>query len=67
GFVKFTEMGSKITKGTKIVTFDIAKIEEAGYDPTVVVIISNTENYTEVIGTENKKTVLLEDLITVIR
>jgi PTS system beta-glucosides-specific IIC component len=67
GFAKFTEMGSKITKGTKIVTFDIAKIEEAGYDPTVVVIISNTENYTEVIGTENKKTALLEDLITVIR
>lgn len=66
GFAKFTEMGSKITKGTKIVTFDIDKIEEAGYDPTVVVIISNTENYTEVVGTKNKKTALLEDLITVI-
>jgi PTS system beta-glucosides-specific IIC component len=45
GFEKFTEQGSHLKKGDKIVAFDIEKIKAKGYDPTVMAIVSNTENY----------------------
>ena len=45
GFEKFAEQGSHLKKGDKIVAFDIEKIRSKGYDPTVMAIVSNTENY----------------------
>ena len=45
GFEKFAEQGSHLKKGDKIVAFDIEKIKSKGYDPTVMAIVSNTENY----------------------
>ena len=42
----FTETVAKtLKKGDKIVAFDIEKIKSKGYDPTVMAIVSNTENY----------------------
>ena len=42
----FTDtVGAQLKKGDKIVSFDIEKIRSKGYDPTVMAIVSNTENY----------------------
>ena len=49
-FEKFVEQGAKLKKGDKIVSFDIDGIKAKGYDPTVMVIISNTEDYAGVTG-----------------
>ena len=50
GFQKYVEQGDKIKKGTKIVSFDINKIKEAGYDTTVCVIVSNKTAYTDAVS-----------------
>lgn len=47
-FKKFVEQGAKIKKGTKIVSFDIDEIKKEGYDPTVMVVISNSNEFKEV-------------------
>lgn len=49
-FTKHVEQGQRVTKGTKLVSFDINKIKAAGYDVTVPVIISNTTDFAAVTG-----------------
>ncbi|RYM02849.1 PTS beta-glucoside transporter subunit IIBCA [Sporolactobacillus sp. THM7-7] len=44
-FTSSVEKGQKVKKGDKLGTFDIEKVKEAGYDPTVMVIITNTMSY----------------------
>lgn len=53
-FQKHVEEGAHIKKGTKIVSFDIDKIKEAGYDTVVPVIVGNTANFAEVKGLERE-------------
>lgn len=53
-FEKHVEEGTHIKKGTKIVSFDIEKIKEAGYDTTVPVVVGNTLDYAEVSGMESE-------------
>lgn len=48
-FEKYVEAGQTLTKGDSIVRFDIEKIKEAGYDPTVSIVITNTQNYADVL------------------
>ena len=50
GFCKYAEQGDRVKKGDRLVSFDIDKIREKGYDPTVMVIVSNTDHFTAVTG-----------------
>lgn len=45
-FEQFVEQGQKVKVGDKLVTFDRAAIAAAGYDTTVMMIVTNTPNYT---------------------
>lgn len=54
-FEKFVEQGAKVKKGEKIVGFDIKAIQDAGYDPTVMVLVSNTGDYAGVSGVPTNK------------
>lgn len=63
GFAKHVNEGDRITKGTKIVSFDIDKIKKAGYDTTVSVVVSNMEAFSQVEGVpmesaDNSRTVI---------
>lgn len=49
-FEKYVEQGSRVKKGDKLVGFDIKAIKQEGYDPTVMVIVSNTEKFAAVSG-----------------
>lgn len=42
------ESGAKIKKGQLLMTFDIPKIKEAGYDIATPVIVTNSDDYTSV-------------------
>ncbi|GMA69030.1 PTS beta-glucoside transporter subunit EIIBCA [Leuconostoc litchii] len=44
-FTQLVEQGQKISVGTPLITFDREAIQEAGYDTTVMVIITNTADY----------------------
>ena len=47
-FESFVKQGQTVKKGDKLGTVDIDAVQKAGYDPTVMTIITNTANYAEV-------------------
>lgn len=44
-FTSHINKGDNVTAGDLLITFDIQKIEEAGFDATVVSVITNQDNY----------------------
>ncbi len=47
-FEKHAVQGERLARGEKIVSFDSDAIRKAGYDPTVCLIVTNTDQYEEV-------------------
>ena len=47
-FESFVEQGQKVKKGDKLGTIDLAAVQQAGYDTTVMLVVTNTSNYTQV-------------------
>ena len=47
-FEKYVEVGDKIKKGDKILSFDMEKIKEEGYVTTVSISVANKESYNEI-------------------
>lgn len=45
GFEAFVKVGDKVIKGQKLIAFDLAKIKDAGFDPTIVCVVTNKEAY----------------------
>ncbi|MGX6491400.1 beta-glucoside-specific PTS transporter subunit IIABC [Weissella cibaria] len=41
GFNTFVKVGDKVTQGQPLIDFDVDKIVAAGYDPTIIVVITN--------------------------
>lgn len=54
-FKAHVEAGDKITKGTKIISFDRSSIEAKGYDVTTSVIVTNSSQYEDISVLESKK------------
>jgi PTS system beta-glucosides-specific IIC component len=54
-FKKHVEEGTHVVKGTKLLSFDIAKIKEAGFDTIVPVIVSNTDEFGKVVGISGER------------
>lgn len=52
-FTKHAKDGDFLKKGEKIVSFDIDGIRNAGYDPTVAVIVPNSESYQAIARAES--------------
>lgn len=63
-FEAFVKEGDSIKKGQKLVSFDIAEIEKAGYSVETPIIITNTEAYLEVIETRESKVSAGDVLLT---
>lgn len=60
GFTKFVEQGAKVKKGDKIIAFDIDAIKAKGYDTTVMVLVSNTDEFAGVDGNVAAKTIMIK-------
>ena len=48
GFEDFVKEGDKVKKGQKLMTFDRDKIKAAGHPETVVVLLTNSDDYEDV-------------------
>ena len=48
GFESFVKQGQTVKAGDKLGTVDLAKVKAEGYDTTVMVVITNTNNYASV-------------------
>ena len=53
GFVDYVKEGDKVTKGQKLMKFDRAKIKAANHPDTVVLLLTNSDDYTDVKFGEN--------------
>ena len=59
-FEKHVQDGGHVKKGQLLVSFDMQKIEQAGYDLTTTVVVTNSKNYAA-IGSTNKDNVTNND------
>lgn len=64
-FKKFVEEGQHVTKGTKLISFDLEEIKKEGYDVVTPVIISNSADYIRISGLVGKKADINEAVIAV--
>lgn len=64
GFKQIVKDGQRVKKGDILIEFDIDLIKDKNYDTTTIMIISNTEEYSDIevlnLGNVNKDTEVLE-------
>lgn len=48
-FETCVESGQRVKRGDKLVNVEFAKVREAGYDDTIIVVIGNSDDYLDVI------------------
>lgn len=66
-FSAYVSQGEKVKKGTKLVTFDIEGIQKEGYRTTTPVIVTNTDQYLDVVPSTFKHVNSKEPVFTVIK
>ena len=64
-FEAFTEQGAHVKKGQKLLSFDYTAIEKEGYQSQVLVVISNTDDYNEIVLEANGNTSAQCPMITI--
>lgn len=65
-FKSFVNKDEEVKKGDLLVEFDLEKIKAEGYDPIVVIIVTNSNDYLDVLSTQKRNIEVSEDLLTLI-
>ncbi|MFR9288577.1 MAG: PTS glucose transporter subunit IIA, partial [Clostridium paraputrificum] len=65
-FNSFIEQGDVVKKGDLLVTFDIEQLKKEGYSVETPIIITNTDNYLDIIETNNNSVEAGDELLTVV-
>lgn len=65
-FTMNVKQGDRVRTGQPIGEVDFEKVREAGYDPTTIVIITNTNDFLDVIPTSNNQLVKSDDLLNIV-
>ncbi|WP_160674899.1 beta-glucoside-specific PTS transporter subunit IIABC [Clostridium sp. C8-1-8] len=65
-FVVKAKQGETVRKGQVLVEFDIQAIKAAGYAVTTPVIVTNSDNYADIVETDKKAINFNEELLTVL-
>lgn len=65
-FDVLVQEGAIVKPGDKLIEFDLEQIKNEGYQTTTPIIIANTANYSDVIGTNKSAIRPGEDLLTVV-
>ena len=60
-FIREVNEGDSIHPGQELLRFDSQKIQEAGYEDTVMITVTNTSNYLDVIPATEMKQVSASD------
>lgn len=61
-FSKIVNENSKVKKGDILIKYEIEKIREEGYDPTVIIILENSESFKHVNKTSKEKISFIDKL-----
>lgn len=65
-FTMNVKQGDRVRTGQPIGEVDFEKVREAGYDPTTIVVIMNTNDFLDVIPTSNNQLVKSDDLLNIV-
>jgi PTS system beta-glucosides-specific IIC component len=65
-FVIKAKQGEIVKKGQVLVEFDIQAIKAAGYAVTTPVIVTNSDNYADIVETDKKAITFNDELLTVL-
>lgn len=65
GFKKHVKKGDKVKKGDLLISFDPKIIEEKGYDDTVILLVTNSDQFLDVIVIDKKVVDLNDELLAV--
>lgn len=65
GFTSHVKQGDTVKQGQLLVQFDSAMIQKAGYDDVVIVVITNTDKFLEVITSQDDTTNIHKELLAV--
>ena len=65
-FDTIVKQGDEVKQGQLLSTVDFEGIQKDGYDPTVIVVITNTMDYLDVIAATNENLVTDDECLTVI-
>ena len=60
------EKDAQVKKGDLLIEFDVDEIEKAGLDPTVMVVVTNSMDYLEVLPTKETSVSTNDVLLRVI-
>jgi beta-glucoside PTS system EIICBA component len=66
GFKTYVKKGDAITKGQLLIEFDIDKIKRAGFSTDTPVIVTNVDDYVEIVPTEAQTVAKGDPVITVL-
>ncbi|MFT8349600.1 PTS sugar transporter subunit IIA [Clostridium saccharoperbutylacetonicum] len=64
-FTAKVEQGTRVSVGEALVEFDVEAIKGEGYDVVTSIIVTNTDNYSDIIGTDKAEITEKELLIEV--
>ena len=65
-FTMNVKQGDRVRTGQPIGEVDFEKVREAGYDPTTIVVITNTNDFLDVIPTSDNQLVKSDDLLNIV-
>ncbi|MDQ0176382.1 beta-glucoside-specific PTS transporter subunit IIABC [Bacillus chungangensis] len=65
-FHSFVEKEQHIKQGDLLIEFDLERIQEAGFDTTTILIITNSDDYLDVIPVNKEKINKSEDILAII-
>lgn len=67
GFTQHVKAGEKVTIGQKLVTVDLEAVKAAGYSIVTPIVVTNTDNFSEVITINSQSVTAGENLLTIIK
>ena len=65
-FKQFVEKGQRVKQGDLLIEFDKQLLKQGDADLTTMVVITNSNDYLEIIPTKEKRVKMNDDLLTVI-
>lgn len=65
GFQALVKMGDRVKRGQPLIRFDRAEIENAGYDETVICVVTNQEKFNVQSTSENEQVTNESNLLTI--
>lgn len=67
GFTQHVKAGDKVSVGQKLVTVDLEAVKAAGYPIVTPIVVTNTDNFSDVVATQAQTITSGDDLLTIVK